>query len=235
MANYRQPVFVMLLSPIDRSKINDISGQRFGLLTVVEPAGARHYRRGMAVYFRCRCDCGGEVLAQRSNLRRYTKSCGCESTSRATVGRAGVGHPLYGVWKKMVKRCLSTTCPDFKNYGGRGIRICDRWLTGEGDGGGLDCFAADMGPRPYAEASLERRENSKGYEPNNCTWATRTEQGRNKRNNHLVTLRGETMPLSAWCERLKLPYFTIARRLRLGWPDDRALTEQIHNRGQSRR
>lgn len=224
----------MDLSPVDRSKITDISGERFGLLTVIEPAGSVRYRRGMAVYFRCRCECGNEVLAQRSNLRRGTRSCGCESQSRATVGRAGIGHPLYGVWRKMVERCLSPTCRDYKNYGGRGIVICPRWLQGSGDEGGLDCFASDMGPKPDRQASLERRDNQKGYGPDNCFWADRTTQARNKRSNRLVTYRGETMPLSAWCERLGLSYFTISRRLRSGWADERALTEPTHNRGQSR-
>lgn len=225
----------MDLSPVDRSKIVDISGQRFGMLTVVEPVGARRYIRGMAVYFRCRCDCGGELLAQRSNLRKGTSSCGCESQSRATVGQAGVGHPLHGVWRKMVERCLSPSSPDYKNYGARGIAVCERWRMGEGDLGGLDCFAMDMGPRGFAGASIERRDNDAGYEPSNCYWADRTTQGRNKRNNRLVTMGGETLPVSAWAERLGLPYFTIMRRLNLGWSDERALTEPLHDRGQSRR
>lgn len=225
----------MDLSPVDVAKIADISGQRFGMLTVVEPAGAKRYRRGMAVYFRCRCDCGKEVLAQRSNLRRFTKSCGCQTKSRGTVGKAGTLHPLYPTWKRMIERCMSPTCADYKNYGGLGISICDRWLAGEGEDGGLDCFIADMGLRPSAGSSLERLRNSEGYSPENCVWADKTTQGRNKRNNRLVTFQGETMPLSAWCERLSLPYFTTSRRLRNGWPAERALTEAIHDRGQSRR
>lgn len=222
----------MELLAVNRDRIVDISGQRFGRLTVIEPVGARRYHRGMAVYFRCRCDCGNEIFAQRSNLRKHTRSCGCLNPSRGTVGKSGTSHPLYGVWRKMIERCMSPTCADYKNYGGRGIVICDRWLSGDGSGGGLDCFAIDLGAKPYKGASLERRDNDEGYNPSNCFWADRKTQGRNKRNNRLVCFSGETMPLSAWCERLGLPYFTISRRLRHGWADDRALTEPIHNRGQ---
>lgn len=224
----------MELLPVNPNKIVDISGQRFGLLTVVEPAGVRRYKTGMAVYFRCRCDCGNETLAQRSNLRRATVSCGCTNLSRGTVGKAGTKHVLYVVWRKMLERCYSESSPDYENYGGRGIAVCERWRTGSGDDGGLDCFIADMGERPSGGFSLERRDNNKGYEPDNCRWANRSEQGRNKRNNVLLTFDGRTQPLSTWCEELSLPYFTTRRRLGLGWSVERAFTEPTHDRGQPR-
>lgn len=220
----------MILSPVDPEKIADISGQRFGRLLVVEPAGAARYRTGMAVYFRCRCDCGAEILAQRSNLRRATRSCGCDRETISRRGSTPLTHPLYKTWAWMIERCHSPASPSYKDYGARGLTVCDRWRKGDDAAGGLDYFLADMGPRPSKNHSIERRDNGVGYTPSNCFWATRTAQGRNKRNNVLISHNGQTMPVSAWSEQTGIPYFTLMRRVRLGWTAERAVTEPIRGR-----
>lgn len=214
--------------PFDRKKIADISGQRFGKLLVLEPHGIRRYRAGRALYFRCRCDCGNEFLAQRSNLQRIkTPSCGCAVKVRATSGDHAVKHPLYKCWKSMIERTTNPNNKSFKDYGRRGIKVSDRWLTGEDGISGFECFASDMGQKPSSKHSIERMNNDLGYNKDNCSWATKTAQNRNTRKNLHMTFRGKTAPVSVWCKELNLPYYTIIARLNTGWTDERALTTPI--------
>jgi len=110
----------------------------------------------------------------------------------------------YNTWAKMKNRCLNPNAPDYPRYGGRGITVCSRWLRGEGKIEGYQCFLKDVGRRPSSEHQLERKNNSKGYSPENCKWATRTEQGGNKRNNFLITYGGETLWLNEWARRVGL-------------------------------
>lgn len=103
--------------------------------------------------------------------------------------------------------------------------MCARWADGEDGLTGFECFLADMGLRPSSRHTLERRENHKGYEPGNCQWATMKAQGRNRRNNRLITYRGETMCCSEAAERVGLKPTTLVNRLLRGWSVERALTE----------
>jgi hypothetical protein len=109
----------------------------------------------------------------------------------------------------MKARCFNPNRPAFKDYGERGISVCERWLK-------FSNFYADMG-EPEEGMTLERVKNEEGYSPENCKWATAAEQGLNKRNNVLVTIDGETLVLSQWCERLGLKYATVLRRIHKGW------------------
>lgn len=113
---------------------------------------------------------------------------------------------------------------DFASYGGRGITICDRWKTSFAN------FFADMGPRPSPKHSLDRKENDGPYDPRNCRWATRSEQQQNKRDNtrvrggnHMLTLRGETLPIATWARRLNLSWNILYKRVNRGWSEDRIL------------
>lgn len=124
--------------------------------------------------------------------------------------------PTYNVWVGMKNRCFNKNNPAYSRYGGRGISVCERWLF-------FLNFLADMGEKPD-DLSLERTDNDKGYSPENCVWANRTTQGRNKRNNHLLEYNGESMPVSAWAERYGLKNFTLLARLRKGWTTEAALT-----------
>jgi hypothetical protein len=134
--------------------------------------------------------------------------------------QAGRGSAEYRIWNQMLGRCHRPTHERFADYGGRGIAVCDRWRAS------LLHFIEDMGRRPSSEHQIERRDNDGPYCKDNCIWATRTEQGRNKRNNVLLTFRGKTQPLSAWAEELGLTYSTLRRRIQVhGWSTERALTE----------
>ena len=133
----------------------------------------------------------------------------------------------------MIERCSNPNNKNYVNYGGRGIQVCARWMVGEDGRGGLDCFLEDMGPKPSAAHTIERHYNDGDYEPNNCSWANRTIQNRNKRSNVNLTYRGRTQNRAAWAKQFGLKYFTLVRRLKLGWSVERALTEPVFDRGQS--
>jgi len=134
-------------------------------------------------------------------------------------------HPSeYGTWREMKRRCYSVTCKHYPYWGGRGIRVCEAWRTD------FWAFLRDMGPRPSAKHSIERRDNNGHYGPSNCYWATATEQNNNKRSIRRFTFNGETLTLTAWARRTGLPRLCLFLRVyRLGWPIERALTEPRYN------
>ena len=133
--------------------------------------------------------------------------------------RGGKASPEYKCWAKMKERCLNPNCPEYATYGGRGIKVCDRWLA-------FDNFLADMGARPGKEYSIDRYPNNDGnYEPTNCRWATRGEQNRNKRSRHEITFRGVTRCLEDWASHLGILQATLWSRLKtLNWTIGEALT-----------
>lgn len=122
----------------------------------------------------------------------------------------------HAIWRGMLARCRNVNAKDYARYGARGITVCDRWLS-------FALFLADMGERP-AGMTLERRDGSKGYFPENCTWATPTQQARNRRGNVNVTHDGITATVAEWAERTGLERKTLEYRIRAGWPAERALT-----------
>lgn len=121
------------------------------------------------------------------------------------------------IWFGMKQRCNNPKHEAYARYGGRGIKICERWES-------FQNFMEDMGPRPGPEYSIERLNNDLGYEPSNCKWATRTEQSRNTRNNRRLTYNGETLCVSEWAERFGLHHNRITKRLESGWSVEEALT-----------
>lgn len=120
---------------------------------------------------------------------------------------------MVTVWRSMQDRCLNSASEYFHHYGGRGISICDRWLGSQG----FANFMQDMGEHPGQGWSIERKDNSKGYSPGNCVWASASTQQRNKRNNRLVEYRGEIYVLSGLCELKDIDLTGVATRLRRGW------------------
>lgn len=193
-------------------KYNNLSnpvGQRFGKLTVIEFA----YRLGRFKYWKCLCECGKSVeVAIFSLSTGHTRSCGC------LIGeKHGMRYTReYVSWKNMRSRCLNKKNASYPDYGGRGITICDRWLHS------FTNFITDMGLRSSPELTLERIDNQKGYSPDNCKWATPTDQARNRRSNRLITYDGETLHLSDWAARLGIHRSSLMERLDK-WPLDKAL------------
>jgi hypothetical protein len=151
------------------------------------------------------------------------KSQSCECLKREVISRLkkkhGMTHtPEYHIWQNMKRRCYDPAVDGFPNYGGRGIKVCDRWYTA------FEAFLADMGRRPSPELTLERRDNDGPYSPENCYWAPDAVQRRNKRSNHLLTLHGETLCLQDWAKKMGWTPSVISQRLRRGWSVEKALT-----------
>lgn len=129
--------------------------------------------------------------------------------------------PEYPIWCAMKRRCLSKASHAYKDYGGRGITVCERWQRSFAD------FLADMGPRPGPLVTLDRIDNDGNYEPGNCRWATRSEQARNRRSCIILEFNGERLTLVDWAERYGMERYQLEHRVRLGWPLERALAEPI--------
>lgn len=199
----------------------DLSGQRFGRLVVQRLSAMQP---GGPLRWMCLCDCGSTVDLRRNNLSSgNTQSCGCFANEVKSApkkhGQSGrVVSPEYRTWANMLFRCGDMDDPD---YGGRGISVCERWQE-------FSAFFEDMGPKPYPQATIERRENDGNYEPSNCEWASRVVQSRNRRSNRIVEYRGRKMTLKEASELAGLPYLPVwLRVVRRGWPLDRALSEPL--------
>jgi hypothetical protein len=126
-------------------------------------------------------------------------------------------HPIFGRWISMLQRCYNPSSRKFNNYGGRGITVCERWRESVAN------FYADMGDPPPG-MSLERRDNNRGYSPDNCYWASPQQQIRNTRSNHILTYNGESYPITVWAEKLHIARNMVYKRLDRGWSVERALT-----------
>lgn len=186
-------------------------GRRFGRLTVVSSAG----RDGCcALLWRCICACGNTKVVAGYNLGRGdTKSCGCLRAKRHDYGAAE-----YLAWTSMLNRCGNPKQRSYPDYGGRGIKVCRRWVKSYAN------FLADMGRRPSVGLSLDRIDNSKGYSPGNCRWATRKEQANNSRKNRLITYHSVTRTITEWSGLTGIKRLTIAARLdHYGWTIGQAL------------
>ena len=122
---------------------------------------------------------------------------------------------VYGVWTGIKNRCRNPNEPAYPNYGGRGIDVCERWNS-------FEAFYADMGD-PLPGQTIERVDNNKGYSPDNCIWADRITQARNRRNARIIELGGKRLSVPEWAELMGLPARTIRVRLSAGWPEDEAV------------
>lgn len=156
----------------------------------------------------CGCGCGTIIdsVDDKGRVRRFKQS---HSTAR-THGMAGSSE--HNTWSGMLARCRNPNDTAYERYGGREIRVCERWLK-------FGAFYADMGPRPEG-LTLERIDNNKGYEPGNCKWATRLDQARNRRSVIMITHNGETKNVSDWAKSIGVSKMTVHRRLNAGWPFD---------------
>lgn len=203
------------------ARMIDLTGARIGKLTVVKPDGFKQTASGARQYFwTCKCECGKECRIDGCCLRRAsTKSCGC-TVSNYRHGMAN--HPLYSVWLGMKQRCLNKNHKNYQDYGGRGVKICQRWLESVAN------LHADMGDRPTSKHTIERRNNAGDYEPENCYWATRAEQNENTRQTRLLTFQGKTLSVGKWAKALGMGRKTLTSRIdRLGWSVEKALSTPV--------
>lgn len=126
--------------------------------------------------------------------------------------------PEYMVWWAMLRRCRKPEYRDYRWYGARGIKVCERWDS-------YHAFLTDMGRRPSPKHWIERVDNDGDYEPSNCIWLTAEEQAKNRRNTIWVTFRGEEKTLTDWCRQFDIPYYRTLTRLQRGWPPELAISE----------
>jgi len=206
--------------PIPRNYLfQDLTGKRFGKLIVLNES---EKYKGQICWF-CLCDCGKHIVVGANHLPNgHTQSCGClgrerRLSSTRTHGKSKTSE--YWVWHAMRRRCNDSRISSYQNYGGRGIKVCERWNGPDS----FPNFIKDMGQKPSPKHTLERRDNESDYTPENCYWATRVEQGRNSRRNLLITHWGETHCLSEWVEQLGLKYLRVWKRLNRGWSFEEAI------------
>ena len=199
--------------------IGKFIGSVYERLTVV--SALRKYSSGtIRWFFHCRCSCGKEKDIYKSSIiGGLTRSCGCllEETRIVTGSKATKTHgdasrqkgvaPEYDTYRSVLKRCYNPSQKHYKNYGGRGISVCQRWLDG------YENFLADVGRKPGPRYSLDRINNNGDYEPGNVHWATPKQQGRNRRTNRKVQHNGETLCISEWAEKTGIPKATVGRVL----------------------
>ena len=198
-------------------RLNDLSGQQFHYWTVLDRAGSTLAKKAT---WNCICQCGTTRIVVGSDLKKgASKSCGCHqkevASSICVHGMADTQE--YSIWCAMKARCQNSKVSNYHNYGGRGISVCERWETFEN-------FYADMGD--CGGLTIERIDTNGDYEPSNCRWATRKEQGNNKRNNRLLSFDGLTLTVQQWADRIGIGEATIRKRLRLGWSTAKALTTE---------
>lgn len=202
-------------------------GFRHGMLTVVAFEGIAQFNKGKACVFRFRCDCGNEFTAQKSNVIRKRQDCGCQRPEPTRTQPPGAwSHPLCKTWQHIFERCDNPKNKSFKDYGARGIKICDRWRYGDGALTGFECFLADMGPRPDG-FTIERDDFNGDYEPGNCRWISKPDQGKNARGVRLLTINGVTKTIPDWCEETGVKYFTAHRRIKRGMDPELAVTLRV--------
>jgi hypothetical protein len=186
-------------------------GQRFGRLTVVIPhLKVEGEPKPMVIV---RCDCGSPLKEVRKGhvANGAIASCGC---NRGFHTHGGTNTPEYRVWKAMRQRCHSPNSRMFRFYGAKGVTVCDRWRNS------FQNFIDDMGERPSPQHSIERVDVELGYCPENCTWATREEQDRNRRDNVFVVYEGQRMVLTDAAEASGIPFNTLRARLERNWPPE---------------
>lgn len=219
----------------------DISGQRFGRLVALERVGRTLAPNGTRQsMWKCRCDCGNETVVKYIALiSGNTKSCGCgEIENRYVCNRKKrksassafnisdlEKHPLRKIWKSMLMRCNNPHVKNYNNYGGRGIKVCERWSGNLG----FENFVKDMGERPDG-TTLDRIDVNGNYEPTNCRWATAEQQMNNRTDNSRITLNGESITCAQLCRRYGFYYTYVAHQLRYGIDVNIIITRQLRDK-----
>lgn len=200
-------------------------GSRFGNLTVAGFAGTfRNVGDKPVKKWLCLCDCGNVSIQPQAVLLKTAKSCGCNGVKTISKWRERHGlskHPLHKRWSSMRYRCHRKSNPGYSEYGGRGIKVCARWLHS------FEAFFKDMGPTFKPGLSLDRIDNDGNYEPSNCRWATQHEQNLNRRITKFVWFRGKKTTAVQLGRKYNVPVARIKQRLDHGWPIEDAVLHPV--------
>lgn len=202
-------------------KVEDISGKRFGRLTAIKYIGKS---KGKQTLWECKCDCGNIAIVHHQNLKSgHTSSCGCynsEVASEREKEHGQSGTRLYNIWHDMIYRCYNGNHRSYKDYGGKGIIVCNEWKD---DFEAFRNWAIENG---YKEnLSIDRIDSDKNYCPENCRWATDIQQANNTSRNLIFTVDGCTDTLANLCRKYNIPYTLAHSRIYRNWDIKKALTE----------
>ncbi len=197
----------------------DLTGQKFGRLSVIGFAGMKNHKSQWV----CKCDCGNEVTVSIQGLGKDTRSCGClhkELTSKLRKTHGQTNTRLHSIWANMVQRCHNPRNTKYKYYGKQGIKVCEEWKTS------FESFALWASQNGYNDnLTIDRVDYSGDYTPDNCRWADMKTQNNNKRNNHYLTFNGKTQTISMWAAETGLSFSLISGRInKLNWSVEKALT-----------
>lgn len=208
------------------ARFKDLTGRRFNRWTVIE--FVEFHETGGKSMWRCRCDCGtervvcGAILAYGSS-----KSCGClqrETTSTRSGTHRASNTAEYKVWTGMKSRCYNPNRKSYADYGARGICICGRWLDS------FENFLADMGPRPSAAHTIERKNPNGNYEPSNCCWMLRKEQGKNTRKSVRVVFNGSPTTVHELASEHDVSAMALYKRIARGQSVEHAISSLLSKR-----
>lgn len=204
-------------------KIIDLTGQKFNRLTAIKYM----HKKNKKHYWLCKCECGNEIIVRSDMLKNgHTQSCGCWYNETRKMSKNKVHGmsktKLFYVWQGMQRRCYNPNVKEFKNYGTRGITVCQEWL---------DDFMAfynwAMANGYKKGLSIDRIDVNGNYEPSNCRWTDMKTQQRNRSNNHLLTFKDKTHCISEWSEITGISQTAIKNRLYRGWSVEKALTTGV--------
>jgi len=203
------------------SRLIDLTGKRFGKLTVIERAADYISPKGKATtQWRCKCDCGNETVARTDLLRHgYTQSCGCINATQGGAWKL----PMYQTYSGMMDRCYNQKCESYPHYGARGITVCDEWKN---SALAFCEWSFANGYKENSGLSIDRIDVNGNYCPENCRWTDIKTQNNNKTDTHHVTYNGETHTYSEWADILNLGLTrgVIYNRIFNGWDDVAAIT-----------
>jgi len=217
----------------NRIVVEDLIGQQFGLWTVIElqPDSTGWDRQVI-----CSCQCGTTKPVRVSSIvGGKSKCCGCKSNGRSKSKKPtnAIQHgmsrtPTYQSYYSMLARCLNPKAHAFDKYGGRGIQVCDKWVSS------FQSFLSDMGARPSMKHSLGRINNDGHYCPENCRWEDDVQQQNNTSQNHFIEVDGDRLTIAQWSRKTGIKMSTIRYRIKKGWPAKEAVSADLVQKKDSR-
>lgn len=199
----------------------DLTGKKFGKLTAI----SYDHMRGTRSYWKCACECGGVRIVGADHLKRgEIVDCGCITRKKKPplhVKHGMSNTRLYKIWALMKGRCYNEARKEYPRYGGRGIKVCEEWMTF----GAFMRWAVNSG---YSSTlTLDRINNDGDYTPSNCRWITKKEQAFNKSTNRYISYNGQRKTITQWASESNIPYYVLKKRIDvLHWDFGRAISEQ---------